>query len=49
MIDKNLNYLPVKENIDNDELNEYIEELISDNYEEIKALMDHAISFWNIN
>lgn len=48
-IDENLNYIPLKENIGNEELNKYIDKLISDNYDEIKVLMDNARSFWDID
>lgn len=48
-IDKNLKYIPVKENIGNKELNDYIEKLIADNYEEIKTLMSKAYLFWDFS
>lgn len=39
-VDKDINYIP--NNPDNDEFNKYIQELITDNYEEIKSMIASA-------
>lgn len=47
-VDENLNFIPNKENKNNDENTAFVEKTLAENHEKAEKLMNTATEFWNI-